>query len=72
MAGLGVVRAANPAVPIHAPQEESGIDGSSLPSAFYRKDMAPAKMQRYFDGAPLAVQAQLHAHAHLAQLDVRV
>lgn len=52
MAGLGVVLAANPDVPVYAPQEGFGIYGSSLPSSFYRKDDSLPKRLRYFDGAP--------------------
>ena len=52
MAGVSVVLEANLDVAIHAPQDGFGIDGSSLPSSFYRKDdTLPARM-RYFDGAP--------------------
>jgi 7,8-dihydropterin-6-yl-methyl-4-(beta-D-ribofuranosyl)aminobenzene 5'-phosphate synthase len=52
MAGLNHVLSVNPAVKIYAPQEGFGIYGSSLPSAFYRKDESlPAEM-RYYGGAP--------------------
>ncbi|MFC4728934.1 MBL fold metallo-hydrolase [Coralloluteibacterium thermophilus] len=52
MAGLGVVLAANPTVPVYAPQEGFGIYGSSLPADFYRKaPELPARM-RYYDGEP--------------------
>ncbi len=54
MAGLSVVLAANPEVPIYAPREGFGIYGSSLPSSFYRKDPSLPARQRHFDGAPPA------------------
>ncbi|MDC7807196.1 MBL fold metallo-hydrolase [Luteimonas sp BLCC-B24] len=52
MAGVSVVLEANPDVAIHAPQDGFGIDGSSLPSSFYREDDTLPAHMRYFDGAP--------------------
>lgn len=52
MAGLAKVLAANPDVPIYAPQENFGIYGSSLPSSFYRKDASLPVRMRYYDGEP--------------------
>jgi 7,8-dihydropterin-6-yl-methyl-4-(beta-D-ribofuranosyl)aminobenzene 5'-phosphate synthase len=52
MAGLSYVLSVNPKVKIYAPKEGFGIFGSSLPSAFYRKDDSlPAEM-RYYGGKP--------------------
>jgi 7,8-dihydropterin-6-yl-methyl-4-(beta-D-ribofuranosyl)aminobenzene 5'-phosphate synthase len=52
MAGLSYVLSVNPAVKIYAPKEGFGIYGSSLPSAFYRKDQSLPEDMRYFDGKP--------------------
>jgi len=49
-AGLGVVLARNPGVPIYAPREGFGIFGSSLPGTFYRPAPSLPDSMRYFDG----------------------
>lgn len=49
-AGLSVVLAVNPHVPIYAPREAFGIFGSSVPGAFYRPDPALPDSVRYFGG----------------------
>src|SRR4051812_31151197 len=43
MAGLAHVLSVNPKVKIYAPKEGFGIYGSSLPSRFFRKDVAALK-----------------------------
>jgi 7,8-dihydropterin-6-yl-methyl-4-(beta-D-ribofuranosyl)aminobenzene 5'-phosphate synthase len=52
MAGLSHVLSVNPNVKIYAPKEGFGIYGSSLPSAFYRKDDSLPPEMRYYDGRP--------------------
>ncbi|WP_229198658.1 MBL fold metallo-hydrolase [Bradyrhizobium acaciae] len=52
MAGLSYLLSVNPKVKIYAPKETFGIYGSSLPSAFYRKDDALPPEMRYYDGKP--------------------
>src|SRR6202171_5848530 len=52
MAGLNYVLSVNPTVKIYAPKEGFGIDGSSLPSSFYRKDESLPPEMRYYGGAP--------------------
>lgn len=52
MAGLSHVLSVNPTVKIYAPKEGFGIFGSSLPSAFYRKDEALPEEMRYYGGKP--------------------
>jgi 7,8-dihydropterin-6-yl-methyl-4-(beta-D-ribofuranosyl)aminobenzene 5'-phosphate synthase len=52
MAGLNYVLSVNPKVKIYAPKEGFGIFGSSLPSAFYRKDDSLPDEMRYYDGKP--------------------
>src|ERR1700743_968669 len=52
MAGLSYVLSVNPAVKIYAPKEGFGIYGSSLPSAFYRKDDSLPEEMRYYGGKP--------------------
>jgi 7,8-dihydropterin-6-yl-methyl-4-(beta-D-ribofuranosyl)aminobenzene 5'-phosphate synthase len=52
MAGLSHVLSVNPNVKIYAPKEGFGIYGSSLPSAFYRKDGSLPPEMRYYDGRP--------------------
>jgi 7,8-dihydropterin-6-yl-methyl-4-(beta-D-ribofuranosyl)aminobenzene 5'-phosphate synthase len=52
MAGLSHVLSVNPNVKIYAPKEGFGIYGSSLPSAFYRKDESLPPEMRYYDGRP--------------------
>jgi 7,8-dihydropterin-6-yl-methyl-4-(beta-D-ribofuranosyl)aminobenzene 5'-phosphate synthase len=42
----------NPTVKIYAPKEGFGIDGSSLPSSFYRKDETLPPEMRYYGGEP--------------------
>ena len=50
--GLNHLLKVNPAVKIYAPQENFGVFGATLPSAFYkRNESLPADM-RYFDGKP--------------------
>src|SRR5580700_9974853 len=50
--GLNHLLKVNPAVKIYAPQENFGVFGATLPSAFYkRNESLPADM-RYFDGNP--------------------
>jgi 7,8-dihydropterin-6-yl-methyl-4-(beta-D-ribofuranosyl)aminobenzene 5'-phosphate synthase len=51
-AGLNEVLKANPKVKIYGPKEGFGVYGSSLPSAFYRKNEALPPEQRYYDGKP--------------------
>jgi 7,8-dihydropterin-6-yl-methyl-4-(beta-D-ribofuranosyl)aminobenzene 5'-phosphate synthase len=51
-AGLSYVLSVNPTVKIYAPKEAFGIFGSSLPSAFYRKDDSLPEEMRYFGGKP--------------------
>jgi 7,8-dihydropterin-6-yl-methyl-4-(beta-D-ribofuranosyl)aminobenzene 5'-phosphate synthase len=53
--GLTYLLKVNPKVKIYAPKENFGVFGSSLPSAFYRKDDALPPEMRYFDGKPPAV-----------------
>jgi 7,8-dihydropterin-6-yl-methyl-4-(beta-D-ribofuranosyl)aminobenzene 5'-phosphate synthase len=52
MAGLSHVLSVNPNVKIYAPREGFGIYGSSLRSAFYRKDGSLPPEMRYYDGKP--------------------
>jgi 7,8-dihydropterin-6-yl-methyl-4-(beta-D-ribofuranosyl)aminobenzene 5'-phosphate synthase len=52
MAGLSYVLSVNPKVKIYAPKEGFGIYGSSLPSAFYRKDDSLPEEMRYYGGRP--------------------
>src|SRR5215470_12473618 len=52
MAGLSYVLSVNPTVKIYAPKEGFGIFGSSLPSAFYRKDDSLPEEMRYYGGKP--------------------
>lgn len=52
MAGLSYVLSVNPKVKIYAPKEGFGIYGSSLPSAFYRKDDSLPDEMRYYGGKP--------------------
>jgi 7,8-dihydropterin-6-yl-methyl-4-(beta-D-ribofuranosyl)aminobenzene 5'-phosphate synthase len=52
MAGLSYVLSVNPKVRIYAPKEGFGIYGSSLPSAFYRKDDSLPEEMRYYGGKP--------------------
>jgi 7,8-dihydropterin-6-yl-methyl-4-(beta-D-ribofuranosyl)aminobenzene 5'-phosphate synthase len=52
MAGLSYVLSVNPTVKIYAPKEGFGIFGSSLPSAFYRKDDSLPEETRYYGGQP--------------------
>ena len=51
-AGLSYVLSVNPTVKIYAPKEGFGIFGSSLPSAFYRKDDSLPEEMRYYGGKP--------------------
>jgi 7,8-dihydropterin-6-yl-methyl-4-(beta-D-ribofuranosyl)aminobenzene 5'-phosphate synthase len=50
--GLPLLLAVNPEVTIYSPQESFGAFGSTLPSAFYRKEPALPDDMRYFDGHP--------------------
>jgi 7,8-dihydropterin-6-yl-methyl-4-(beta-D-ribofuranosyl)aminobenzene 5'-phosphate synthase len=51
-AGLSYVLSVNPTVKIYAPKEGFGVFGSSLPSAFYRKDDSLPEEMRYYGGKP--------------------
>jgi 7,8-dihydropterin-6-yl-methyl-4-(beta-D-ribofuranosyl)aminobenzene 5'-phosphate synthase len=51
-AGVEHLLARNPDVRIYVPKEPFGAFGSSLPSAFYRKDDGLPAAMRYFDGEP--------------------
>ncbi len=51
-AGLEHLMKVNPFVAIYAPKETFGPFGSTLPSAFYRKDASLAEPERYFGGHP--------------------
>jgi 7,8-dihydropterin-6-yl-methyl-4-(beta-D-ribofuranosyl)aminobenzene 5'-phosphate synthase len=50
--GMEYLLNVNPKVKIYAPNENFGVFGFSLPSAFYRKDESLPAEQRYYDGAP--------------------
>lgn len=52
MAGLNKILEANPKVKVYAPKEGFGVYGSSLPSAFYRKDAGLPEEYRYYSGNP--------------------
>jgi 7,8-dihydropterin-6-yl-methyl-4-(beta-D-ribofuranosyl)aminobenzene 5'-phosphate synthase len=49
-AGLSAILAANPTVPIYAPQEGFGIFGASIPGTFYRTAPSLPDSLRYFAG----------------------
>jgi 7,8-dihydropterin-6-yl-methyl-4-(beta-D-ribofuranosyl)aminobenzene 5'-phosphate synthase len=52
LAGLAEVLKVNPKVKVYAPKEPFSVYGSSLPSAFYRKNEQLPPEQRYYDGKP--------------------
>jgi 7,8-dihydropterin-6-yl-methyl-4-(beta-D-ribofuranosyl)aminobenzene 5'-phosphate synthase len=52
MGGMTHLLSVNPGVKIYAPKENFGVYGSSLPSAFYRKDESLPPEQRYYGGQP--------------------
>lgn len=51
-AGLAHLLKVNPSVKVFAPKEAFGVFGSSLPSAFYRREEGLPDEMRYFDGHP--------------------
>src|SRR5215471_9685979 len=52
MGGMSYLLSVNPKLKIYAPKENFGVYGSSLPSAFYRKEASLPSEQRYYSGAP--------------------
>jgi 7,8-dihydropterin-6-yl-methyl-4-(beta-D-ribofuranosyl)aminobenzene 5'-phosphate synthase len=50
--GLPFLLQVNPTVKIYSPQESFGVFGSTLPSAFYRKEPGLPDEMRYYDGHP--------------------
>ena len=71
MAGLSYVLSVNPTVKIYAPKEGFGIFGSSLPSAFYRKDDSLPEEMRYYGGKPPQIMqfGTAWANAHFQLID---
>jgi 7,8-dihydropterin-6-yl-methyl-4-(beta-D-ribofuranosyl)aminobenzene 5'-phosphate synthase len=52
LAGLPVVLAGNPDVPVYGPEEAFSVFGSQLASSFYDRDGSLPMNMRYFDGEP--------------------
>jgi len=75
-AGLSAVLAANPTVPIYAPEEGFGVFGASVPGTFYRTAPSLPDSFRYFDGVvPDRIhsgQAWPEAHFHLVDTSMVV